>query len=91
MDEFELDFFGLSWAYVAIFLIGVDGCPHHHQHANELQRISDFNPHVSFLDAQGNCPERFVIHKLLKRHSGYNISMHVFEEMEQPPPYIGPT
>lgn len=87
MDEFELDLLGLSWAHVTIFLIGVDNCPHHHRHANELQRISDVNHHVSFVDAQGNCPERFVTHELLKRHLGYNISMQEFEEMEQPPAY----
>jgi hypothetical protein len=68
MDEFELDLLGLSWAHVTIFLIGVDGCPHHHRHANELQRISDVNHHVSFVDAQGNTPERYVTHELLKRH-----------------------
>jgi hypothetical protein len=87
MDEFELDLLGLSWAHVTIFLIGVDGCPHHHRHANELQRISDFNHHVSFVDAQGNCPERFVTHELLKRHLGYDISMREFEEMEELPAY----
>ncbi|KAJ7757626.1 hypothetical protein B0H16DRAFT_1885626 [Mycena metata] len=69
MDEFELDLLGLSWAHVTIFLIGPDGCPHHHRHANELQRISDVNPHVSFVDAQGNTPERYVTHELLKRTS----------------------
>jgi hypothetical protein len=87
MDEFELDLLGLSWAHVTIFLIGVDGCPHHHRHANELQRISDFNHHVSFVDAQGNCPERFVTHELLKRHLGYDMSMTEFERMEDLPPY----
>lgn len=87
MDEFELDLLGLSWAHVTIFLIGVDGCPHHHRHANELQRISDVNHHVSFVDAQGNCPERFVTHELLKRHLGYEISMREFEEMEELPAY----
>lgn len=87
MDEFELDLLGLSWAHVTIFLIGVDGCPHHHRHANELQRISDVNHHVSFVDAQGNCPERHVTHELLKRHLGYDISMQEFEEMEELPPY----
>ena len=87
MDEFELDLLGLSWAHVTIFLIGVDGCPHHHRHANELQRISDVNHHVSFVDAQGNCPERFVTHELLKRHLGYDISMREFEQMEQLPSY----
>ncbi|KAH0828263.1 hypothetical protein FOPE_00208 [Fonsecaea pedrosoi] len=87
MDEFELDLLGLSWAHVTIFLIGVDGCPHHHRHANELQRISDVNHHVSFVDAQGNTPERFVTHELLKRHLGYEISMTEFEQMEELPQY----
>jgi hypothetical protein len=87
MDEFELDLLGLSWAHVTIFLIGVDGCPHHHRHANELQRISDVNHHVSFVDAQGNCPERFVTHELLKRHLGYDISMQEFQRMEELPAY----
>ncbi|ERS98571.1 hypothetical protein HMPREF1624_05356 [Sporothrix schenckii ATCC 58251] len=87
MDEFELDLLGLSWAHVTIFLIGVDNCPHHHRHANELQRISDVNHHVSFVDAQGNCPERFVTHELLKRHLGYDMSLQEFEAMEQPPAY----
>lgn len=87
MDEFELDLLGLSWAHVTIFLIGVDGCPHHHRHANELQRISDVNHHVSFVDAQGNCPERFVTHELLKRHLGYDISMQEFQQMEELPAY----
>ncbi|KAJ6003146.1 hypothetical protein N7451_005693 [Penicillium sp. IBT 35674x] len=87
MDEFELDLLGLSWVHVTIFLIGVDGCPHHHRHANELQRISEINPHVSFVDAQGNAPERFITHELLKRHLGYELSMTEFEELEHPPPY----
>ena len=87
MDEFELDLLGLSWAHVTIFLIGVDGCPHHHRHANELQRISDVNPHVAFVDAQGNMPERFVTHELLKRHLGRQISLHEFESMEALPAY----
>ncbi|WPH04411.1 Hypothetical protein R9X50_00730200 [Acrodontium crateriforme] len=85
MDEFELDLLGLSWAHVTIFLIGVDGCPHHHRHANELQRISDVNHHVSFVDAQGNTPERFVTHELLKRHLGYEMSMTEFAEIEELP------
>ncbi|KAK0782291.1 hypothetical protein LTR75_014438 [Friedmanniomyces endolithicus] len=87
MDEFELDILGLSWAHVTIFLIGVDGCPHHHRHANELQRISDVNHHVSFVDAQGNTPERFVTHELLKRHLGYDIPMQEFTQMEELPAY----
>ncbi|RDW71841.1 hypothetical protein BP5796_07875 [Coleophoma crateriformis] len=91
MDEFELELLGLSWVHVTIFLIGVDGCPHHHRHANELQRISEVNHHVSFIDAQGNTPERFVTHELLKRHLGYDISMSEFVDLEQqqPPPYSG--
>ncbi|MCJ1310167.1 hypothetical protein MMC25_003828 [Agyrium rufum] len=88
MDEFELDLLGLSWVHVTIFLIGVDGCPHHHRHANELQRISEVNHHVSFVDAQGNTPERFVTHELLKRHLGYEVSMAEFVEMEHPPAYV---
>lgn len=87
MDEFELDLLGLSWAHVTIFLIGVDGCPHHHRHANELQRIGDVNHHVSFVDAQGNTPERFVTHELLKRHLGYEVTMREFEQMEELPGY----
>ena len=87
MDEFELDLLGLSWAHVTIFLIGVDGCPHHHRHANELQRISDVNHHVSFVDAQGNTPERFVTHELLKRHLGYEVSMDEFQRLEELPAY----
>ena len=85
MDEFELDLLGLSWVHVTIFLIGVDGCPHHHRHANELQRISEVNPHVSFVDAQGNAPERYVTHELLKRHLGYDVPMAEFERLEQWP------
>ena len=87
MDEFELDLLGLSWAHVTIFLVGVEGCPHHHRHANELQRISDVNHHVTFIDAQGNFPERYVTHELLKRHLGYEVSMEEFTEMEQLPAY----
>ncbi|KAJ5389112.1 uncharacterized protein N7496_000180 [Penicillium cataractarum] len=85
MDEFELDLLSLPWVHVTIFLIGVDGCPHHHRHANELQRISEVNPHVSFVDAQGNTPERFITHELLKRHLGYELSMTEFEELEHAP------
>jgi hypothetical protein len=87
MDEFELDLLSLNWAHVTIFLIGVDGCPHHHRHANELQRISDVNRHVSFIDAQGNIPERYVTHELLKRHLGYDLSMDEFRRMEGLPSY----
>lgn len=48
MDEFELDLLGLSWAHVTIFLIGVDGCPHHRKferwHVRALQRIAPGRP-----------------------------------------------
>lgn len=87
MNEFELDLLSLSWVYVTIFLIGTDGCVHHHRHANELQRISEINPRVSFVDAQGNIPERFVTHEILKRHLGYELSMSEFEALEHPPGY----
>lgn len=87
MDEFELDLLSLNWAHVTIFLVGVDGCPHHHRHANELQRISNVNRHVSFIDAQGNIPERYVTHELLKRHLGYDLSMDEFRRMEGLPSY----
>ncbi|PYH49278.1 uncharacterized protein BP01DRAFT_420292 [Aspergillus saccharolyticus JOP 1030-1] len=89
MDEFELELLSLSWVHVTVFLIGADGCSHHHRHANELQRISEINPHVAFVDAQGNTPERFVTHELLKRHLGYNVPLAEFEEWERqdPPAY----
>ncbi|KAH8678159.1 hypothetical protein BX600DRAFT_479497 [Xylariales sp. PMI_506] len=87
MDQFELDLLACDWAHVTIFLIGVEGCPHHHRHANELERISQANPHVSFVDAQGNTPERFVTHELLKRHLGYDISMQEFQTLEALPDY----
>lgn len=85
MDEFELDLLSLSWVQVTVFLIGVDGCLHHHRHANELQRISDINPRVSFVDAQGNAPERYITHEILKRHLGYELSISEFEALEHPP------
>ncbi|RAH47102.1 uncharacterized protein BO95DRAFT_513387 [Aspergillus brunneoviolaceus CBS 621.78] len=92
MDEFELELLSLSWVHVTIFLIGADGCPHHHRHANELQRISEVNPHVAFVDAQGNTPERYVTHELLKRHLGYEVTLSEFEEWERhaPPAYETP-
>jgi len=48
-------------------------------HANELQRISDVNHQVSFVDAQGNTLKRFVTHEPLERHLGYDlVSMQDF-------------
>ncbi|OQE43223.1 hypothetical protein PENCOP_c003G00134 [Penicillium coprophilum] len=83
MNEFHLDLLGLSWVYATIFLMGADRCPQHHRLANELQRISNTNPRISFLDAQGNIAERFITHELLKRHLGYNVSFSDFETLEQ--------
>lgn len=83
MNEFLLDLLGLNWVYVTIFLMGPDRCPNHHRRANELQRISNTNPRVSFLDAQGNIPERFITHELLKRHLRYGLSFSDFETLEQ--------
>ncbi|GAD95359.1 hypothetical protein PMAA_090430 [Paecilomyces variotii No. 5] len=89
MHEFELELLSLPWIQVTIFLVGVDGSLHHHCHANELQRISETHSNISFVDAQGNIPERFVTHELLKRHLGCNFSMRDFEELEQlPPSYV---
>ncbi|KAJ5113208.1 hypothetical protein N7456_001742 [Penicillium angulare] len=83
MDEFELDLLGLPWAYVTIFLIGVEGSLSHHRHANRLQRISEINPRISFVEAQGNISERFVLHELLKRHLGRDIPMSELRDLEQ--------
>ncbi|KAJ6120147.1 hypothetical protein N7523_004427 [Penicillium sp. IBT 18751x] len=85
MDEFELELLGVSWAYITIFLIGVDGSLHHHRHASRLQRMSEHNPRISFFDAQGNIPERMVTHELLKRHLGRDLTISQFEELEQTP------
>ena len=83
INEFEIDLHGSSWAHVTVCLVGVDGCLDHHIYANELQRMSRANPRVSFVDAQGNTPERFVVHELLKRHLGYDLSFSEFELLEQ--------
>ncbi|CAG8939872.1 unnamed protein product [Penicillium salamii] len=85
MDEFELTLLDASWAYITIFLIGVDDCPRHHRRAGRIQRMADLNPRVSFIEAQGLVPERFVTHELLKCHLGENISMSEFEDLEQQP------
>jgi hypothetical protein len=88
MDECELDLLSLSWAYITIYLIGVNGCPRHHRHSNELQRISDVNPHVFSVDAQGDAPERFTAHEIPKRHLGQELSLSAFEKLKQPPEYF---
>ncbi|KAJ6103706.1 hypothetical protein N7486_003928 [Penicillium sp. IBT 16267x] len=82
MDEFELELLGLSWAYTTIFLIGVEGSLSHHRHANKLQRISEVNPRVSFVEAQGNVAERFILHEILKRHLGRDLSMADFRKLQ---------
>jgi len=55
MDEFELELLGEAWAFVSIVLVGCDGCPHHHVHAVELERMCRFNPHLSFVDSRAAC------------------------------------
>ncbi|KAL1855973.1 hypothetical protein Plec18170_003840 [Paecilomyces lecythidis] len=88
IPELELELLDLPWVRITIFLMGANGCMRHHQLANELQRMSFFLSNLSFVDAQGNIPERFVTHELLKRHLGYNLSMAEFEALEKlPPPY----
>ncbi|KAJ5655264.1 hypothetical protein N7507_007214 [Penicillium longicatenatum] len=82
MDEFELELLGLSWAYTTIFLIGVEGSLSHHRHANKLQRISEINPRISFVEAQGNVAERFILHELLKRHLGRDLTMPEFRDLQ---------
>ncbi|KAJ5095074.1 hypothetical protein N7532_007365 [Penicillium argentinense] len=83
MNEFELELLSLPWAYITIFLIGVEGSLNHHRHANRLSRMSEVNHRISFVEAQGNIPERFITHELLKRHLGYEISMSRFKDLER--------
>ncbi|KAJ5915974.1 hypothetical protein N7454_010881 [Penicillium verhagenii] len=82
MDEFELELLGLSWVYTTIFLIGAEGSLSHHRHANKLQRISEANPRVTFVEAQGNVSERFILHELLKRHLGRDLTMAEFRDLQ---------
>jgi hypothetical protein len=67
MDEFELELLGETWAYVTIVLIGQEDCPHHHRHANELDRISKANDHIQYYDCHGRICERLVVHDVLQR------------------------
>jgi len=67
MDEFELELLGETWAHVTIVLIGQENCPHHHRHANELDRISKANTHVQYYDCHGRICERLVVHDVLQR------------------------
>ncbi|CAD6582759.1 MAG: hypothetical protein TREMPRED_003380 [Tremellales sp. Tagirdzhanova-0007] len=66
MDEWELEVLGETWAYVTILLIGRDGCPNHHRHANELERVARANPHIHFFDCQGRMAERLILHDVLQ-------------------------
>jgi hypothetical protein len=83
MDEFELSLFDDSWVSMTILLMGPGRCPHHHRNAGRLRRMADSNPHISFIEAQGLVPERFVTHELLKHHLGQDLSMSEFENLEQ--------
>ena len=58
---------GENWAYVTIVLIGQENCPHHHRHANELERISKANEHIQSYDCHGRICERLVVHDVLQR------------------------
>ncbi|CAI7603105.1 unnamed protein product [Penicillium bialowiezense] len=85
MDEFELTLLDAPWAYITIFLIGADDCPRHHRRAVRLRRMADSNPRLSFVEAQGLVPERFMARELLRCHLGQIISMSEFEDLEQRP------
>lgn len=82
MDEFELEILGETWAYVTIALVGMEGCPHHHSHAIELERVARFNPHVGFFDVHGRVCERMVVEDLLR--SVYPVDPPVYEEIVKP-------
>ena len=65
MDEFELGLVGEMWAYVAIGLVRMDDCPHHHFCTIELERMCKFNTHNGFFDVYGRICERFAVEDLL--------------------------
>ena len=46
--------------------VGRDGCPNHHRHANELERVARANPHIHFFDCQGRMAERLILHDVLQ-------------------------
>lgn len=46
--------------------VGRDGCPNHHRHANELERVARANQHVQFYDCQGRMNERYLLHNVLQ-------------------------
>ncbi|CAF1462368.1 unnamed protein product, partial [Didymodactylos carnosus] len=82
MDEFELELLGETWAYVTIVLVGMENCPHHHNHAIELQRVAENNPHVGFFDVHGRVCERMVVEDLLS--SVYPVDAPNNEEILNP-------
>lgn len=82
MDEFELELLGETWAYVTIALVGMEGCPHHHSHAIELERVARFNPHVGFFDVHGRVLERLVVQDILG--SVYPVDPPAYEEILKP-------
>jgi hypothetical protein len=58
---------GETWCYATILLIGQENCPHHHRHANELDRISHANDHIQYYDCHGRLCERLVVYDVLQR------------------------
>ncbi|KAJ7614995.1 hypothetical protein FB45DRAFT_758186 [Roridomyces roridus] len=82
MDEFELELLGVTWAYVTIALVGMENCPHHHNHAVELERVALFNPHVGFFDVHGRVCERLVVEDLLG--SVYPVDPPTYNEILRP-------
>ncbi|KAJ7743224.1 hypothetical protein DFH07DRAFT_835644 [Mycena maculata] len=82
MDEFELELLGETWAYVTIALVGMENCPHHHNHAVELERVALFNPHVGFFDVHGRVCERLVVEDLLG--SVYPVDPPAYNEILTP-------
>jgi hypothetical protein len=79
MDEFELELLGETWAYVTIALVGMEGCPHHHSHAVELERVAKCNPHVSFFDVHARVCERVVVEQVLG--SVYPVDPPAYDEV----------
>lgn len=93
MDEFELELLSETWCYVTILLIGREHCPHHHRHANELERIAQQNPHITFFDVQGRISERYVVYHMLNRicpAQPITMTEVLDPALDQPPPAYTP-